>query len=377
MFEGISVMRLHKVALILAVVVVFGMPYGAMAQRAASVLVEKAEVRAIADTAPIIGQLVPSTQADVAARRSGIAAVVMFEIGDTVKAGAPLVELETTLTEIEQRTVTADLAVARAGIEAAEARVARAQQALRRQERLRGSNAFSKGSFDDLTQSAREARGQLAEAIAQVGAAEARLARIDYDLTNAMIRAPFTGVVVERMAQPGQYVNLGQAVAKLLEVEGLEVEGNVPVELIQGLAPGTEVSLRLSDGASATARVRVVLPVETVSTRTRPVRFTVDLTDLDPLLLAVGKSVTLQVPVSAPRDILTVPKDALVQGRGGGWMVFVVAEGKAQPKPLTLGQAAGDRMEVLSGLTEGDQVVVRGNERLRPGQPVKPTLVGN
>lgn len=349
---------------------------GAAAQRAASVLVEAAEIRAISDTSPILGQLVPSTQANIATRRSGVAEKVLFETGDKVMAGAPLVQLETILTEIERRTVLAELTVARAGIETAEARVTRAEQALARQERLKGSSAFSKGSFEDLQQSVREAQGQLGEAIAQVGAAEARLARVDYDLENAIIRAPFTGVVIERMAQPGQYLNLGEAIGRLLDVEGLEIEADVPVELVQGLAPGTEIDLRLGSGATASARVRVVLPVETISTRTRPVRFTVDLADLDPLLLAVGKSVTLRVPVSAPRDILTVPKDALVQGRGGGWMVYVAADGKAEPRPVKLGQAAGNRMEVLSGLAPGDQVVVRGNERLRPGQAVKPTLVG-
>ena len=92
-------------------------------------------------------------------------------------------------------------------------------------------------------------------------------------------------------------------------------------------------------------------------------------------MLAVGNSVTLNVPVSAPRDIVTVPKDALVQGRGGGWMVFVVADDTAQPRPVTLGQTAGRRMEVVEGLSPGEVVVVRGNERLRPGQAVNATPV--
>ena len=343
--------------------------------RAASVLVEEVELRRIADTAPVIGQFVASTQADVASRRSGVTENVLFEIGDRVGIGEPMVRLETVLTEIEKRTAVADIEVARAGIQAAEARVAQAEQALARQERLKGSTAFSKGIFEDLVQSVQEARGQLSQAAAQVTAAEARLARIDYDLTHAVIRAPFTGVVVERMAQPGQFVSLGEPVAKLLDVAGLEIEADVPVTLVQGLVPGSEVSIRMADGTEAAAQVRVLLPVETVSTRTRAVRFSVDLSGLDPLLLAVGNSLTLRVPVSAEREILTVPKDALVQGRGG-WMVFIVAEDKAEPRPVTLGQAAGDRMEVLSGVQAGDLVVVRGNERLRPGQPVNATRAG-
>ena len=87
-------------------------------------------------------------------------------------------------------------------------------------------------------------------------------------------------------------------------------------------------------------------------------------------MVAIGSSVTLQLPVSAPRKVISVPKDALLQGRGG-WIVYVVKDDKAQPRPVKLGQAVQGRIEILSGIQIGDVVVVRGNERLRPGQPVR------
>jgi multidrug efflux pump subunit AcrA (membrane-fusion protein) len=80
----------------------------------------------------------------------------------------------------------------------------------------------------------------------------------------------------------------------------------------------------------------------------------------------------VSIPISAPREVLSVPKDALVQA-GSGWTVFVSEEGKAQPRTVEVGVALGDRFEVLSGLAEGDLVVTRGNERLRPGQDIAPT----
>jgi multidrug efflux pump subunit AcrA (membrane-fusion protein) len=67
-------------------------------------------------------------------------------------------------------------------------------------------------------------------------------------------------------------------------------------------------------------------------------------------------------------------KDALVQARGG-WTVFVAEDGKAQPRAVNIGVALGDQYEVLSGLAPGDQVVVRGNERLRPGQDIAPSIL--
>ena len=115
--------------------------------------------------------------------------------------------------------------------------------------------------------------------------------------------------------------------------------------------------------------------MQDVSTRTRPVRFTAKLDDLQASHIAVGSTVTLQLPISAPRKVVTAPKDALLQGRGG-WIVYVVKEDKAVPQPVKLGQAVQDRIEIKSGLAPGQLVVIRGNERLRPGQPVSPKQVG-
>ena len=104
--------------------------------RAASVLVEAVDIRATSDTAPVIGQLVASTQADVASRRPGVAMEVLFKAGDHVEIGAPLVRMETDLQQIEQSSGEAALEVAEAGVAAAKARLALALQGLKRQERL-------------------------------------------------------------------------------------------------------------------------------------------------------------------------------------------------------------------------------------------------
>lgn len=369
-------MRLIRSALAaLALVAASAASVGAQG-RAAAVTVERVDVRPVLDTTSVIGQLIASVEANVAARRAGVAAEVLFEPGDKVKAGAPLVRLETVLAGIEKRAAEAALDVARAGVDAASAQLTQNQQSLARQARLRGSTAFSGAQFEDLEQTVARAQGELARAIAQVAAAEASMARVEYDLRHAVIRAPFDGIITERMAQPGQFVRLGDPVAKLLDDSRLEIEADVPSELIDGLPIGTAVDAAFADGTNDVAIVRAALPVETVATRTRPVRFATDLSTVDPLMVAVGKSVTLAIPVSALREVTTVPKDALVQGRGGGWIVYVVEDGAAQPRPVSLGQAAGARLEVLSGLSPGDMVVVRGNERLRPGQAVDPREAG-
>ncbi len=204
--------------------------------------------------------------------------------------------------------------------------------------------------------------------------AQSSLERAAYELKHAVIKAPFDGVVIAKVAQPGQYMAPGGAIATLLDVTNLEVEADVPSEIAGGLGVGAKISARFSNGAAKDVVLRTAIPVQDVSTRTRPVRFTAKLDDFDAAHVAVGSTVTLQLPVSASRKVVTAPKDALLQGRGG-WIVYVVKDGKAVPQPVKLGQAVQNRIEIKSGLSPGQVVVVRGNERLRPGQAVKPKQV--
>ena len=325
----------------------------------------------IADTRPVIGQLVAAVEAKIATRTAGIVDAVAVEIGEVVAKDQVIATLDRGQLDLERSTAVAEVEVAKAGLTVAEAEAKRAQLGFERQAALRSSGAFSRSRFEDLEQDAARARGALGRARAQLQQAQAKLAEVDYRLRHAEIRAPFHGVVIARQAQPGAYTPVGSQVVTLLDTDRLEIEADVPVELIAGLAPGVQIPAVFSDNSKLKATVRAVVPVQDVSTRTRPVRFSLDLANLERSLLARGKSVTLQVPASAPRSALAVPKDALVQN-GTGWMVYAVVEGQAQPRPVDLGQPVAERIEITRGLSEGDVVVVRGNERLRPGQKVAP-----
>ncbi|MEO1265193.1 MAG: efflux RND transporter periplasmic adaptor subunit [Pseudomonadota bacterium] len=359
----------------LTVSVAFAAPADAQGGRPAGVLVESAEVRELVDTRRIIGQFVASRETDVAARVAGVVSEVTFRTGDRVEQGQILVRLDSSLIAIERNVAMSSVAEANAGVTVAEAALKQAEQTFRRQAALRSSRAFSKSQFEDTRQAAAQARAELARATAQLKSAEAAIARIDYQLEHVNIVAPFNGTVVTRMAQPGAYIAIGSAIAKLLDVAELELLADVPAEIVGALETGREVDGTLANGKRVSAVVRAILPVQAVSTRTRPVRFTLKGDALTPADLARGASVTLEVPVSKPREVLTIPKDALVQGPRG-WMVFVDADGKATPRAVEIGQAAGGRIEVRSGVAAGDRVVVRGNERLRPGQPIQASPAG-
>lgn len=348
-------------------------PTAASAQgRAAAVQVEPVIERNISETRSVLGQLVVPVEADIAARTAGVIASVNFQVGDTITQGRELVRLETELLEIEKRTAESALRVAQAGIAVAEAKLKQAEIAFNRQAQLRNSGAFSKSRYEDLRQEAMTARAELDRAKAQADNASAAIAKINYQLKYAVIRAPVAGTIIKRSAQPGAYLKVGDPIATVLDISKLEISADVPANLLRGLRPGAKVDAKAGDGTRFTATVRAVIPVEALTTQTRPVRFSADFSKLDPASIASGKSIEIQIPTTAPRTVLMVPKDALVQGNQG-WIVYAVTDGKAMLRPLKIGSSNGRFVEVVSGLQKGENVVVRGNERLRPGQPVMAT----
>lgn len=374
---GFSTLRksVPAVCLIAAwIALVASSPTASAQGRAAAVLVDTVEQREVRDTQPVIGRLVATRRADIATRIAGIVSEVTFKVGNKIAAGQALLKLDASRLEIERRAAESAVAAAEAAITVGQAKLKLAEQAFERQETLRRSTAFSRSRYDDLRQAAVQSRAELGEAAARLQIAKVGLERAQYSLTHTVIKAPFDGVVVARQAQPGQFMQAGGTIATLLDISDLEVAADVPGGIANGLQPGTSLTAVFGNSTSVQVTVRTAIPLENQSTRTRPVRFTIVLQELKDVQIAVGGSVTLQVPVSAPRDAVTVPKDALLRGRDG-WIVFVVQDNKATPRPVALGQAVLDRMEVTSGLKAGEVVVVRGNERLRPGQAVRPTHV--
>ena len=219
------------------------------------------------------------------------------------------------------------------------------------------------------------AQSAVAQSQAALVSAQANLQLSKINLDNAEIRAPFGGVVSQRHIDVGAYVNVGSPVIGLIDDEHLEIEAHVPAARINGLQPGKKVAFRLEQGGDGkqrnyTATVRAVVPSEDPLTRTRRVRFVPEF-DLGTTGLASNQSVVLALPAGKSESVVTVHKDAVLNKKGKD-IVFIVEDGKANIRPVLLGQALGTRFVVLSGLAIGDTVVVRGNERLRPGQKVQP-----
>ena len=151
--------------------------------------------------------------------------------------------------------------------------------------------------------------------------------------------------------------------------EALEIEADVPARRLSALTPGLKISVDPETAPRFDVVVRAIVPEENQLTRTRTIRF-VPTAGATPALLAANQSVIVHIPSGPPRTVTTAHKDALLHRRGSPVM-FVFAGGKVTPRSVVLGEAFGSRFEIVSGLSPGDMVVTRGNERLRPGQEVQ------
>ncbi|MSP81357.1 MAG: efflux RND transporter periplasmic adaptor subunit [Alphaproteobacteria bacterium] len=367
----------------------------ALAEEAALVAVDAVRVEDMAETVRVLGRLVARQRGEVSTRVAGLVAEFDVDVGDHVRQGdviatldighlqgmrtlaaAEVAESEAALADAE-----ADEAIAAAAIVTAKARVAAAQQELDRLEKLVNSAAFSQARYDDLKQEIVVAESLVAEAVAgkrkaatAIGRSRAAIERsrasltmADDDVADARILAPYDGVVVIRAVEIGAYVDSGDALVTLLNDTELEIEAEVAAERLAAVTPGLEVGVDLAPGLTVTATVRAVIADENSMTRTRPVRLA--FAAPPGAGLAAGQSVEVALPVGPSRRVLTVSKDAILRDTTTSW-VFVAAAGQADKRLVVLGPATGDRFEVLDGLREGDAVIVRGNERLAPGQAV-------
>ena len=342
-------------------------PIALAQERPALVQVDEVQVLPLNQTRPVLGRIVTKRQGQVATRMGGLVRLVKVDVGDRVKEGDALVELDSEPVQYDVDLANAEFASAEADRVTAEAEIALLENELARLNRLKDSAAFSKAQAEDKERQIAVAKGRLGAATARIGQYQARQQSSRRDLQDMTIRAPYGGVITRRLVSAGAYLRLGDSVVSLIDDQALEIEADIPVDQVQALKPGVEIGVTI-EGERQTATVRAVVPEENPLTRTRAVRLDPDF-ESRTYDLAIAQTVTLHVPTELSRDVPTVSKDGVIQ-RPNGAIVFLVKDQMAEPQPVRLGAAVDSRFEVLEGLSAGDLVVVRGNERLRPGQPV-------
>ena len=366
-----------------------------------------------------IGTVMPLRKSIVGSAVDGRVLLYPVNEGDRVKKGQPLAQLRTKtlkielagaeaemqlrkqeLAELENGTRPGELAQSRARLYAAQALMKYHQARFKRFETL-----FRKGqtiSEEDLDEARSRSVGteqvvqelEKALALAEEGPRKERIAQaaarllaqqeqvhyIQDRIAKYTIRAPFDGYIITEYTEVGEWITTGDPVAQVIDLDPVEIRTHVPEQYIGRLRSGMTavVTLDAMPGQVFSGEVTHIVPQADVRSRTFPVKVQVaNPRRGEDHLLKAGMLARVTLAVGQPRQALLVPKDALVLG-GPQIAVYVLdaspkksGQGKVRPVPVQIGISRGNLIQVTGPLKKGQQVVVRGNERLRPGQLVR------
>ena len=315
----------------------------------ALVRVAEAAVRDIAPITMVPGTVVRRHDARLSAEVEGRLTMVV-DVGTSVRAGEPVAAIEDTLLKLRNTEL-------RAQVTRAEARLRFLESEEKRFTQLAAENLAAATQLEQTRSDRDVARGDLA-------VAKARLEQNEDLLARTQVLAPYNGIVVERLMMRGERVVEGSQVVRLVDQDDLEVIARAPLDYFEFVQPGASLAVS-TQRRTEQGTVRTVVAVGDQSNHQFELRV-----DLQPGLFPVGQTLRVSIPVDSSREVLTVPRDALVL-RPGGMSVFVLNDDDtARQVPVTAGMGQGDLVEINGEISAGDRVVVRGNERLQPGQAV-------
>ncbi|MCP3963001.1 MAG: efflux RND transporter periplasmic adaptor subunit [bacterium] len=285
--------------------------------------------------------LVPESEVRILAEWEGRLAKLNVEEGDRIKKGQVLAELarqdgEITLNKAKLKESTSRLAYERA-------------------ERLKAQELISPEEFDKIALDHEIAGQELAEA--------------EWKHEKTLIRSPFTGRVTERMVQPGQHVRPGDELFTVADFDPLIARIFLPERDVLTLdeGRGVRIALRADAGIEFDGRIRQISPV--VDTATGTVKITVEARSV-PAAVRPGAFVRIDIVRDSIADAVLMPREAVIRELQNAY-VFVATDGHAEKRTVTLGLEEEDHIQAVSGVEEGEQVIVAGQGGLKDGSVVK------
>ena len=209
------------------------------------------------------------------------------------------------------------------------------------------------------------------ERMAEQDVEQARVARdrARLDLNRTAVRAPFDGVVAERLQQAGEFVAGGAPLLRLVNERDLEVVARAPMTTADTVTAGADAQL-IAGERRAAGKVRVVIPVG--DERSRMVELRISVTDAG---WRVGAPVRVEIAPRNLRKVVTVPRDAVIQRQGASYVMRVRFDNTAERVAVNIGPGHANNVQIDGTLSVGDRVIIRGGERLEPGQSVTVRLL--
>lgn len=323
-------------------------------------------------TSELPGRISATRVADVRPRVSGIIESREFEQGSVVQEGDVLFKLDRATYEIA-------VDAARANVARAEAVLADANATERRYISLKERNITSEAEYDAAVAARLQAAASLAEAQAQLRAAEINLGFSE-------IKAPISGRIGRTLVTEGALVSAqGEVLTTIQQLDPVYADMQQPVsellrlrkalasgELEQVDAGAARVVLHLDDGSQYPHPGKLLFAEATVERSSGQVTLRAEFPNPEGLLLP-GMYVRVSVEQATEADAIAIPSQAVQRDASGAAQVYVVnAQGAAELRPVKLGRISGNRITVQTGLAADDMLVVDGFQKIGPGAPVAP-----
>lgn len=307
------------------------------------------------EQATFIGTVEPDRRSLVATEVSGKVEDILFDEGDFVGESAVIARLKADSIQIR-------LQEARAAMNEAEARLAYASEQIKRFINLYERSVIP---VEELQKSQSEQNAWTAKTRQY----RSRIERLEYDINQTQIRAPFSGHITAKHAEVGEWLVMGAPVFELISLDSIHALVNVPEHIAVTLKHGDTAGIRFDalPDISVDGVITAVIPQASRSTRTLPVK--VGFRN-EGSAIKGGLSARVSFGVGSETESLLVTKDAIVEMNSQKF-VFTVNDNKAAPIPVETGIAYDGLIEIVGPVKAGMTIIVRGNERVRPGQSVR------
>ena len=319
-----------------------------------SVETATAQAAAVTRTLRYSGTIQGARRVPLSTKMMGTVTQLAVEEGDRVSEGEVLARVRSQNVEAQKRQIQARLHEAKAALQ-------NAKTNFERMKALREKDSATQKEFDDAQTGYERAK-------ARVEALESQLDEIEDTLDYATVRAPIDGVVVEKRSEQGALAAPGQPLLVVETLDALKAVVQVPASDINRFSVGDSVTVEV--GAAGNVRrtgvVSQVNPSGNVASRQFSVQVRLERSD-DPSIKS-GMYAQVLFP-GEQTTAVTVPREALVE-RGQLNGLYTVTDGTVLLRWVRLGKDYGDRVEILSGLRDGEEYVVNGGQRLLDGQPV-------
>jgi multidrug efflux pump subunit AcrA (membrane-fusion protein) len=361
----------------------------AAAKPVAAAVVKKDSVRRTVD---VVGTLAAMDQVVVSSEADGTVRGILADLGDRVKAGQVLIQLDDEKAQysVDQQRATLARALAQYGapdpqhlpdieqtpdVQKANAELAQATRAHERASELHKRTLVPQQQLDDAKSALEAAKAGYTSALqnarnlrASIQASEAAMKLADRHLRDTAIRAPFDGYVERRLVNLGELVKAQMPVISIVRLDPLKVIAEIPERMAPWITDGRAVELRVDAYRDRTFTGKVTRISPAVNTATRAFPFEAIVPNAD-AALKPGTFARVHIESGKVDEVLTLPYTAL-QYRYGVNRVFVIDAGKLAVRELQVGERLGDRIEIVSGVKEGERVATTDVDTLADGTAV-------